>query len=68
MRKTETVAWECKHCGHRHAWKWDEYDVGNSIIFMTCDKCRREIKTRMMQIGKHHWSTFYEGLNQHGEL
>ncbi len=68
MRKTETVAWECKHCGHRHAWKWPILDTDEGVIYMTCDNCGKEIKTRMMQIGKHHWSTSYNWFDYDGEL
>ena len=37
--KFQHIAWECLHCGRRHAWKWTQYDVGSDeSITMRCDK------------------------------
>jgi hypothetical protein len=51
-----TVAWECYHCGKRHLWQWDIWDVlMEEGINMVCEGkrgCFNETKGRIVQIGE----------------
>ena len=47
-----SVAWECRHCGHRHLWRWHESDCFPTDIHMHCRKCRRETGGTLRWIGR----------------
>ena len=46
------VRWKCAHCGHKHCWKWETWDVERQRIAMKCDKCARETTCLMKANGK----------------
>ena len=50
--RTESVAWECPACGHRHLWQWDQGEATCGWpITMHCDHCHVETLTELVQIG-----------------
>lgn len=55
-KRTESVAWECKHCGHRHLWKWFEFDCYVCELDCRCDKCDGNNFGLMVPIGNHAWA------------
>lgn len=61
MKRTDTIAWECAHCGHRHLWKWEPGDATEGTIRMHCDKCGAHTFTRMVQIGRQAWAALWAG-------
>lgn len=56
------VAWECPGCGHRHLWRWDEWDVTPGKIHMHCDACGSDTRMTLAQIGRSVWAAIWEGV------
>jgi predicted RNA-binding Zn-ribbon protein involved in translation (DUF1610 family) len=58
---TETIAWECPSCGHRHLWRWPAGKASPGGIIMHCDACGSDTDTEMAQIGERAWVALWPG-------
>jgi hypothetical protein len=57
--KYQSVAWECKHCGHRHFWKWGKNEFFDGDILMECEKCGKGTLCNLQPIGKDSFAAFW---------
>ena len=58
--KKQAIAWECKHCGHRHMWKWAKEDpMESASIRMYCDKCDGSTWCQMRKLGRDVWAAVW---------
>ena len=58
--KEQSLAWECKHCGHRHMWKWQKEDALDfASIRMYCDKCGDTTWCQIRKLGRDIWAAVW---------
>jgi len=47
MKKVK-IRWTCPCCGRKNRWKWPKEDVAEGRITVTCDKCEKDSRARLL--------------------
>ena len=61
MKDTETIAWECPCCHHRHLWTWPAGEASEGDVTMVCDMCGSNMATEFVRIARRVWSVLWPG-------
>ena len=52
-----SVAWECRQCGKRHLWRWNDYDIyPDEKIFMSCGHRCMDTPGKLVRIGERSYA------------